>query len=78
LELDGVFGWNYTSVIVTELPIILIVEDDFSIQTVVEEALKEAGFETAIAPSAEEAVTLLKGRAMNIGRWSPISISRVA
>ena len=31
----------------------------------VEEALKEAGFETAIAPSAEEAVTLIKGQVRN-------------
>lgn len=34
-------------------------------QVIVEDALKEAGFETAIAPSAEEAVTLLKGKVMN-------------
>jgi DNA-binding response OmpR family regulator len=44
---------------------VLIVEDDVLIQTMVEEALKEAGFETAIAPSAEEAVTLIKGKVMN-------------
>jgi CheY-like chemotaxis protein len=44
---------------------VLIVEDDVLIQTVVEEALKEAGFEPAIAPSAEEAVTLIKGKVMN-------------
>jgi DNA-binding response OmpR family regulator len=51
--------------IVADLPIVLIVEDDVLIQTMVDEALKEAGFETAIAPSAEEAVTLLKGNVMN-------------
>jgi DNA-binding response OmpR family regulator len=50
---------------VADLPVILIVEDDVSIQAIVEDALKEAGFETAIAPSAEEAVTLLKGKVMN-------------
>ena len=44
---------------------VLIVEDDVLIQTMVEEALKEAGFETAIAPSAEEAVTLIKGKVVN-------------
>jgi DNA-binding response OmpR family regulator len=44
---------------------VLIVEDEFLIQTMVEEALREAGFETAIAPSAEEAVTLIKGKVMN-------------
>ena len=47
------------------LPVVLIVEDDSEIQVIVEDALKEAGFETAIAPSAEEAVTLLKGKVMN-------------
>lgn len=46
----------------TELPIILIVEDDLAIQAIVDEALIDAGFETAIAASAEEAVTLLKGK----------------
>lgn len=50
---------------VTDLPIVLIVEDDVLIQTMVDEALREAGFETAIAPSAEEAVTLLKGKVTN-------------
>jgi len=47
------------------LPIVLIVEDDFAIQIVVEEALSDAGFETAVAPSAEEAVTLLKSKVMD-------------
>jgi CheY-like chemotaxis protein len=47
------------------LPIVLIVEDDVLIQTMADEALKEGGFETAIASSAEEAVTLLKGKVMN-------------
>jgi CheY-like chemotaxis protein len=46
-------------------PIVLIVEDDEAIQAIVEDALKEGGFETAIAPSAEEAVTLLKGKVMD-------------
>jgi hypothetical protein len=32
------------------------------LQGVVEDALTDGGFETAIAPSAEEAVTLLKAR----------------
>jgi DNA-binding NtrC family response regulator len=43
-------------------PIILIVEDDHAIQAVVEDALRDGGFEVAIAPSAEEAVTLIKGK----------------
>jgi CheY-like chemotaxis protein len=50
---------------VADLPMVLIVEDDVLIQTMVEEALKEAGFETAIAASAEEAVTLIKGKVMS-------------
>jgi DNA-binding response OmpR family regulator len=50
---------------VADLPIVLIVEDDASIQSIVEDALNEGGFETAIAPSAEEAVTLLKGKVMD-------------
>jgi DNA-binding response OmpR family regulator len=45
----------------SELPVILVVEDDQEIQGVVEEALSEGGFEVAIAASGEEAVTLLIG-----------------
>jgi DNA-binding response OmpR family regulator len=41
--------------------VILVVEDDQEIQSVVEDALVEGGFEPAIAPSGEEAVTLLQG-----------------
>ena len=44
-----------------ELPSILIAEDDQLIQTLVEDALSDGGFESAIAASGEEAVTLLKG-----------------
>ncbi len=48
-----------------DLPIILIVEDDEAIQSIVEEALKDGGFETMIAASAEEAVTLLNSKTTN-------------
>jgi DNA-binding response OmpR family regulator len=49
-------------VIVLEDPLfILVVEDDEQIQTIVEDALTEGGFEPAVAPSGEEAVTLLRG-----------------
>jgi CheY-like chemotaxis protein len=41
--------------------IVLVIEDDPEIQSVVEEALSDGGFEPAIAASGEEAVTLLKG-----------------
>ena len=47
------------------MPVILIIEDDEAIQSLVEDALTEGGFEPAIAPSGEEAVTLLKGRIVN-------------
>jgi DNA-binding response OmpR family regulator len=44
-----------------ESPVILVVEDDPPIQIIVEDALVDGGFEPAIAPSGEEAVTLLEG-----------------
>jgi DNA-binding response OmpR family regulator len=44
------------------LPIVLVIEDDDAIQSIVEDALREGGFEAAIAKTGEEAVTLLKGR----------------
>jgi CheY-like chemotaxis protein len=46
---------------VLELPIILVVEDDQLIRSLVEETLSDGGFENAIAASGEEAVTLLQG-----------------
>lgn len=42
------------------LPIVLVIEDDPEIQAVLEDALRDGGFEPAIAGSGEEAVTLLK------------------
>jgi DNA-binding response OmpR family regulator len=45
-----------------ELPTILVIEDDEAIQGIVEDALSEGGFETALAATGEEAVTLLRGR----------------
>jgi CheY-like chemotaxis protein len=44
-----------------ELPVILVVEDEPLIQSLVEEALADGGFEPAVTSSGEEAVTLLKG-----------------
>jgi CheY-like chemotaxis protein len=44
------------------LPVILVVEDDHVVQSMVEESLSEGGFDLAIAAAGEEAVTLLKGR----------------
>jgi DNA-binding response OmpR family regulator len=39
---------------------ILVVEDDQSIQSIVEEALSDGGFEPAIASTGEEALTVLR------------------
>jgi DNA-binding response OmpR family regulator len=44
-----------------DLLVILVIEDDQSIQSLVADALSDGGFEPAIAPSGEEGVTLLKG-----------------
>ena len=45
-----------------DLPVIMVVEDDDAVQSLVEDALTEGGFEPAIAASGEEAVTLLRGQ----------------
>jgi CheY-like chemotaxis protein len=47
--------------VAVELPIILVAEDDQLIQSLVEETLRDGGFDTAIATSGEEALTLLQG-----------------
>lgn len=44
-----------------EAPAILVVEDDHFVQSVVEEALTDGGFEIAIASSARQAIELLDG-----------------
>lgn len=49
----------------SESPTILIVEDDGSVQEIVEDALTDAGFESAIAASGEEAVVLLNSGTAN-------------
>jgi CheY-like chemotaxis protein len=45
----------------SDLPVILVIEDDELIQGMVDEALTGSGFDVAIAGSGEEAVNLLKG-----------------
>ena len=45
-----------------DLPTILVIEDDYATQSLVEDVLTEAGFNPAIAPSGEEAVTLLQAQ----------------
>jgi CheY-like chemotaxis protein len=46
-----------------ELPTVLVVEDDPLLQGVVEDALDEGGFKVTTVGSAEEAITLLTGKA---------------
>ena len=48
-----------------ELPLILIVEDEYLLQGVVEEALTDGGFASDILSSGEEALTLFKGGLKN-------------
>ena len=48
-----------------ELPLILVIEDDYPVQGVVEEMLADGGFATDILSSGEEALTLFKGRLKN-------------
>ncbi|MGY4572337.1 DNA-binding response OmpR family regulator [Bradyrhizobium sp. USDA 3256] len=43
-----------------DAPIILVIEDDRDLQMMVEDALRDGGYEPAIAGSGEEALTLLK------------------
>jgi DNA-binding response OmpR family regulator len=47
---------------VNELPVILVVEDEYPIQDIVEDALKDGGFTADILSSGEEALTLFRGR----------------
>jgi DNA-binding response OmpR family regulator len=50
---------------VSKLPLILVIEDEYPLQGIVEDALTEGGFETDILSSAEEALTLFKGGTKN-------------
>ena len=43
-----------------DAPIILVIEDDRDLQMMVEDALRDGGYEPAISGSGEEALTLLK------------------
>jgi DNA-binding response OmpR family regulator len=57
---------------VPEVPVILIVEDEYPLQAVVEEALTDGGFATDILSSGEEALTLFKGGPKTTGRSLPM------
>jgi DNA-binding response OmpR family regulator len=50
---------------VSELPVILVIEDEYQLQGIVEEALIEGGFEVDTLSSAEEALTLFKSGMKN-------------
>jgi DNA-binding response OmpR family regulator len=62
LDVSGVSGKVLR---LEDLPVILVIEDDQEVQSIIEDALSEGGFEPAVAASGEEAVTLLKGRTFN-------------
>jgi len=46
---------------VTELPVVLVIEDEYPLQGIVEDVLAEGGFATDIVSSGEEALTLFRG-----------------
>jgi CheY-like chemotaxis protein len=46
---------------VSKLPVILVAEDDQAVQSFLQETLSDAGFETAITASGEEAMALITG-----------------
>jgi DNA-binding response OmpR family regulator len=50
---------------VDELPVILVIEDEYAVQGLIEEMLTEGGFATDILSSGEEALTLFRSRLKN-------------
>jgi DNA-binding response OmpR family regulator len=50
---------------VNDLPVILVIEDEYAIQGIVDDALAEGGFVTDILSSGEEALTLFRGGLKN-------------
>jgi DNA-binding response OmpR family regulator len=55
---------------VGEAPLILVVEDDYPLQGVVD-FLRQGGFDTHILSSGEEALTLFRAESPNTRRSSP-------
>ena len=49
----------------SEAPLVLVVEDEYQLQGIVEAALIEGGFAADILSSGEEALTLVRGRVKN-------------
>jgi CheY-like chemotaxis protein len=54
-------GWYPGDLSLADLLVVLVVEDDPLIQTVIDQALCDGGYEPAIVASGEEALTLLQG-----------------
>ena len=48
-----------------DLPVILVIEDEYAIQGIIDDALTEGGFATDILSSGEEALTLFQGGLKN-------------
>ena len=61
-EAASPWGSNQRELCVPEAPLVLIVEDDYPLQGVVEDFLREGGFETHALSSGEEALTLFRGK----------------
>lgn len=60
-----------------ELPIILVVEDDPPVQSIIKESLSDGGFEPAVTESGEDAVTLLNaGKAKYRALVTDINLGR--
>ena len=51
--------------VLSRAPLILVIEDEYPLQGIVEDALAEGGFEADILSSAEEALTLFKSGSKN-------------
>ena len=47
------------------MPVIMVVEDEYDLQGIIEAALVEGGFETETVSSGEEALTLFRGKRKN-------------
>ncbi len=59
-SLSRVHPADFRGIALQDVPIILVIEDDRDLQMMVEDALRDGGYEPAIAGSGEEALTLLK------------------
>jgi DNA-binding response OmpR family regulator len=58
-------GLMFLELTLPEVPLILVVEDEYPLQGIVEATLIDGGFATDILSSGEEALTLVRGRVKN-------------